>query len=245
MIDSNAKLQALRDQERVCLLKLRIKKLYPGLLGWLRAERRQKVSLGMVYSGKKRKRTKIRTEESDRPEMAQETGQQVERFEEATVVTWPKKENEALLYDLVSKFGTIHKTFESWWKSARKADYILDMLDAVQVETVNGETPTVKLANEFGDNPAEQPFRILVPRSKGKTRQYEFYDYIENKEATVKVRFPKALPISEDEFLGLVHSLEIMDLPPLQRGRIDRIEITPVQNWFGGQEARGPDQVVP
>jgi len=240
----NEEMQKLRGLERIVVVKLLFRKLLPVQQ---KRERRQKISLGLVWSGKKSKKTKVKTEESIRPDVLQETSELVERHEDAKVFTFEKNGEGGIdLTELLcGRYGIIHKAFVEYWRSLRKAPYIVQMLEALSVEPLESEPPLVKPTYEYGDNDPEKPFSLPVPRSRGTTRQMEYSDYLMNKEVSIQIRFPSELPVSKGEFLGLLHGLEFMSIGPFKRGSVEVASIDPIQNWYRGTEARAPEQIVP
>lgn len=226
----------LRKKERVIDLKLKIVKMMADQ----DYTREQKVCLGWVYRGKKRRRKKYTTDEAVKPDVLEDTENLVERFETARVFAFPPHAgndgNEVELDEqLYGRWGAIHKAFFKIWKALRKAPYVIDMLDLMRVENP-GLPVRIKPKFKFADNPDDKPFSIPVPRSRGATRAIEYFDYIvDHKEIPARITFPAELPISAEEFKTLVHGLEFVMLAPIGRTELRVSEVNVAQNgWSSG-----------
>ncbi len=235
-------LDAFRKKERVYEIGLQVDRLYPVQ----KLKRAQRIFLGKVYQDIKRRTRTQTAEEAKRPDIAIEEKRLVEKWEEAEVFTFPVGDDGMidLTADLTGMWGAIHKAFVEYWTSLRKADYIREMLNAVIVERVDGAM-LVKPKNGSGDNDPMRPFSLPVPRSRGQTRQIEYYDYLEDHEIRVRLRIPSELPLSAEEFGTLLHGLEIIRLHPLRRGQVRITDVKAIQNPYAGKEVSGPDRTIP
>ncbi len=208
----------MREKERRFVLELDVLRLFPKQGD---TYREMKIPLGHVYREIKEKVYAETTDEAKRPDVVYEITRETTKTEKAKIFTFERDDKGLVsLADLVGRWGAIHKAFFETWTAMRKAPYVREMLNLIRV-SANGENGlSVVPQHEFGDNKTEKPFGLLVPRSRGKTRQMEWYDYIENRTVQVEVTIPKTLPLGKEEFLGLVHALEFMNLHPLRRGEV-------------------------
>lgn len=221
----------LRKKERVIDLDLTFVKFFASQNTF----REQKVSLGFAYQGRRKQRKKSITDEAQKPDVSQEDEKLIEKFETAKVFTFPLTKDGKIILDdqIYGRWGAIHKAFFEIWRAMRKAPYIIEMLNLLRIENPNGKALELKPANKFGDNIPEKPFSLPVPRSRGATRQIEYFDFIENRSnIPVRVVIPGELPISAQEFKTLVHGLEFIMLHPLRRGIVKVGKITVVQNGW-------------
>lgn len=228
---SEIKLEDIRAKERIIDLEMTFEKFFASQT----ASREQKVSLGFAYQGMRKQRRKTVTDEAEKPEVQQEDQKLIERFEKAKVFTFPlSKDGQIVLDDQIyGRWGAIHKAFFEIWRAMRKAPYVVEMLNLIRVQNPNGSPLAISPKNGFGDNPIDKPFSLPVPRSRGTTRQIEYFDFIENRAGIpVRVVLPAELPLSQEEFKTLIHGLEFMMLHPLRRGIVKVTKVTTVQNGW-------------
>lgn len=224
-------LAELRGKERIIDLDLTFVKFFAAQ----NTSREQKVSLGFAYRGRRTSRRKTTTDESTKPDVVQEDMKLIERFETAKVFTFPLSPDGHIVLDeqVYGRWGAIHKAFFEIWGAMRKAPYVIEMLNLLRVENPNGQAIKIKPKSGFGDNPPEKPFSLPVPRSRGQTRQIEYFDFVENREnIPVRIVIPSELPLSAEEFKTLVHGLEFIMLHPLRRGIVKVAKATAVQNGW-------------
>jgi len=230
-------IEDLRKKERVIDLDLTFVKFFASQDK--ETSREQKVSLGFAYRGKRKRLKKTITDEAEKPTVEEEEEKLVERFETAKVFSFPLTEEGYITLDdqVYGRWGVIHKAFFEIWRAMRKAPYVIEMLNLMRVENPNSDLLKVKPKNKFSDNEPEKPFSLPVPRSRGATRQIEYFDFIENrKNIPVRVVMPSELPISAEEFKTLVHGLEFMMLHPLRRGIVKVNSISAIQNGWQNTE---------
>jgi len=224
-------IEDLRKKERVIDLQLTFLKFYASQ----QTSREQKVSLGFAYRGRRKRTKKYTTDEAVKPDVKEEEERLIERFETAKVFTFPLTNHGFIVLDeqIYGRWGVIHKAFFEIWKGMRKAPYLTEMLNLLRIENPNGQPVKIKPKHKFGDNDPEKPFSLPVPRSRGQTRQIEYFDFIENRDnIPVRIVIPSELPMSSEEFKTLIHGLEFIMLHPLRRGIVKVTGINPVQNGW-------------